>query len=178
MKHQESLTVLCAASIALFLGFAMSNAEAKEQPGYDTLLALFADWREFESPPLLDGAPDYTPAQFAARRDDFLALRERLQSIDTGGWSIPQQVDWHLVRAEMNGYDFNERVLMPWTRDPAFYNTVWLYRSDVPAHEGPTHHALIEVWQYEFPLGSEAARRCPPRGSGRSSVWSRSVLCS
>jgi hypothetical protein len=68
-------------------------------------------------------------------------------------------VDWHLVRAEMNGYDFNERVLKPWARDPAFYNTVWTYRSDVPAHEGPTHHALVELWAYEFPLRGEEQSR-------------------
>ncbi|MDX1643037.1 MAG: DUF885 family protein, partial [Thermoanaerobaculia bacterium] len=30
---------------------------------------------------------------------------------------------------------------------------------DTPAHEGPTHHALVELWQYEFPLSGEAARR-------------------
>ncbi|MFT6995466.1 MAG: hypothetical protein ACJA1P_002211, partial [Maribacter sp.] len=28
-------------------------------------------------------------------------------------------------------------------------------RSDVPAHEGPTHHAILEVWQYDFPLSKE-----------------------
>ncbi|MGB5490167.1 MAG: hypothetical protein WBM76_05005 [Woeseiaceae bacterium] len=138
---------------------ATNNAEAQESPGYDDLLTLFADWREFESPPLLEGAPDYTVSGFEARRSDFLGLRERLNAIEIKNWPIPQQVDWHLVRAEMNGYDFNERVLQPWARDPAFYNTIWLYRSDVPAHEGPTHHALVEVWQYEFPLARTEARR-------------------
>ena len=52
----------------------------------------------------------------------------------------------------MNGYDFNDRVLKPWVRDPAFYDTVWMNRSDVPAHEGPTNHAVVEVWTYDFPL--------------------------
>lgn len=52
----------------------------------------------------------------------------------------------------MNGYDFNERVLRSWERDPAFYKSVWMERSDVPAHEGPTHHRTTEVWTYEFPL--------------------------
>ena len=138
---------------------ATNNVEAQESPGYDDLLTLFADWREFESPPLLEGAPDYTVSGFEARRGDFLGLRERLNAIEIKNWPIPQQVDWHLVRAEMNGYDFNERVLQPWARDPAFYNTIWLYRSDVPAHEGPTHHALVEVWQYEFPLARTEERR-------------------
>jgi len=145
--------------ILLLLAVVSFGAAAEEKPDYDDLLVLFADWRGFESPPLLNGAPDYTTAGFATRRNAFERLRERLQSFDIEGWPIPQQVDWHLVRAEMNGYDFNERVLMPWARDPAFYNSVWTYRSDVPAHEGPTHHALIEVWQYDFPLTAEFEQR-------------------
>jgi len=154
-----SLPVFSVVCIALVLAGAVSNAVAQSNPTYDDLLELFADWREFESPPLLDGAPDYTVAQFTARNDDFLALRERLQSMQINDWPIPQQVDWHLVRAEMNGYDFNQRVLQPWVRDPAFYNSIWMYRSDVPGHEGPTHHALIEVWAYTFPLSESEQQR-------------------
>ncbi len=129
----------------------------KSEPGYDDLLVLFTEWRRFERPPLLEGAPDYTREQFAARQPGFMALRQRLEDIAIEGWPVPQQVDWHLVRAEMNGYDFNRRVLQPWARDPAFYNTVWMERSDVPAHEGPTHHAVVEVWTHDFPL-DEAGR--------------------
>ena len=137
----------------------MQAALAQANGGYDELLRLFGDWREFESPPLLDGAPDYTAEQFASRYEGFLTLRNRLYRLDPGDWPIPQQVDWHIVRAEMNGYDFNHRVLQPWVRDPAFYNSIWTGRSDVPAHEGPTHHAIVELWTYEFPLSdAEEAR--------------------
>lgn len=116
------------------------------------LLELFADWRTFEEPPLLDGAPDYTADTFAVRHADYQTLRARLDAMEIDDWSVAEQVDWHLVRAEMNGYEFNHRVLKPWVRDPAFYDTVWMNRSDVPAHEGPTNHAVVEVWMYEFPL--------------------------
>ena len=159
MVSSKSLPVFFAVCIALFLAGAVSNAVAQSNATYDDLLELFADWREFESPPLFNGAPDYTAAQFAARSDDFLALRARLQSFDINDWPIPQQVDWHLVRAEINGYDFNQRILQPWVRDPAFYKSIWMYRSDVPAHEGPTHHAVIEVWRYDFPLSESEQQR-------------------
>ncbi len=79
--------------------------------------------------------------------------------MDPSGWPVPQQVDWHLVRAEMNGFDFNHRVLKPWVRDPAYYQSVWTYRSDVPAHEGPTHHAVTELWTYDFPLSESEEQR-------------------
>ena len=146
-------------AVVILIAPSTSAAAAAVTPGYEDLLALFAEWREFESPPVTGGAPDYTADRFVARRDEFEALRTRLQAFRVDSWPVTQQVDWHIVRAEMNGYDFNERVLRPWARDPAFYNTVWTYRSDVPGHEGPTHHALVELWTYDFPLTDVAEQK-------------------
>jgi hypothetical protein len=127
--------------------------------GYKDLLQLFADWREFERPPMRDGAPDYTAERFAAAHAELADYQARLDAIDPSGWPVEQQVDWHLVRAEMNGFDFNHRVLKPWVRDPAFYQSIWTYKSDVPGHEGPTHHAVLELWTYDFPLSAEEEQR-------------------
>jgi hypothetical protein len=151
---------ICLATGMLFASACnVSHTETSMKLTYEDLLTLFADWREFESPPMLDGAPDYTVEQVAARQPDYDTLRARLESFDIDDWPVPHQVDWRLVRAEMNGYDFNRRVLQPWARDPAFYNTVWTYRSDVPAHEGPIHHALVELWTYDFPLSDAEQQR-------------------
>ncbi|WP_445382491.1 hypothetical protein [Robiginitalea sp. IMCC43444] len=132
---------------------------ASETNQYKDLVLLFRDWRQFENPPLFEGAPDYRQQTFDKRRPEFQALRNRLQQIDTASWSIPQQADWMIVWAEMNGYDFNERILKPWQRDPAFYKSVWTARSDVPAHEGPTNHGTMELWTYQFPLTVEEKTR-------------------
>jgi hypothetical protein len=155
MKKSTCVTTYLSILVSiLFIG----SANAQQGGDYDDLLDLFAEWREFERPPSLDGAPDYTAETFARRFASFRELQARLNAFNIASWPVPQQVDWHLVRAEMNGFDFNHRVLKPWARDPAFYDTVWMSRSDVPAHEGPTHHAVVEVWTYEFPLsaGDEA----------------------
>jgi hypothetical protein len=154
-RPRRALFVALAAMPALLFGAAMSQA----QGDYADLLALFADWREFEQPPLRDGAPDYTAARCATRYEALAGYQARLQTIDTEGWSVAQQVDWHLLRAELNGFDFNHRVLKPWVRDPAFYQSVWMARSDVPGHEGPTHHAVVEFWQYELPLSPQDEAR-------------------
>jgi hypothetical protein len=138
---------------------AMGLAAPAGAADHANLLSLFEDWRAFERPPLLDGAPDYTREQFERRQPAYLELRRRLEAIDPAAWPVPQQVDWHLVRAEMNGYDFNRRVLKPWERDPAFYQSVWMGRSDVPAHEGPSHHALTEFWTYALPLSAAEQER-------------------
>lgn len=126
---------------------------------YEDLLTLFKEWRTFENPPKLNGAPDYTHNSFEARQPEFELLRTRLQNIDTTNWSIPEQIDWMIVWAEMNGYDFNYRILKPWERDPAYYKSVWTAKSDVPAHEGPTNHATTELWTYNFPLSEEEQTR-------------------
>ena len=154
MKSKYSL-VLIALSV---FGNAMASDTTKSQ-NYEDLLTLFSDWRAFEHPPLLDGAPDYTAATFDRRYEEFQEYRHRLQSIDTSSWPITRQVDWHIVRAEMNGFDFNYRVLQPWVRDPAYYQSIWAERSDVPGHEGPTHHAVTELWTYRFPLSADEERR-------------------
>ena len=138
---------------------AKENSNSTTTRTYEDLVSLFREWRTFETPPGLNGAPDYTAQTFKERHSRFLELQNRLMAMDTTGWSIAEQVDWRLVWAEMNGYDFNYRVLKPWKRDPAFYKSLWMARSDVPAHEGPTHHATTELWTYEFPLSVEERNR-------------------
>lgn len=136
-----------------------ATVKKKIKASYTELADLFVEWREFEHPPMVNGAPDYSKTAFDARRPQFEELQERLMAMDTVGWSIPEQIDWKIVQAEMNGYDFNERILKPWERDPAFYKSMWTYRSDVPAHEGPIHHATTEIWMYEFPLDDASRAR-------------------
>lgn len=157
-RFRTALTVLLAG--CLFSAGALGDqAMGVETPGYRQLVALFDEWREFEQPPMENGAPTYTETRMLAVRDGIAHFRQRLQSIDVADWSVERQVDWHLLRAEINGLDFHERVLKPWNRDPAFYQSVWTYQSDTPAHEGPTHHNLLELWTYEFPLSQAEQHR-------------------
>jgi hypothetical protein len=145
---------------ALFLSASATQALGQGgESSYDSLVTLFADWRAFEKPPLRDGAPDYTAATFERRQAAFAKLQARLAAIRPDAWPIEQQVDYRVVRAELNGFDFHVRVLQPWVRDPAFYVSIWTAQSDTPAHEGPTNHAAIELWQYHFPLDAKAERR-------------------
>lgn len=151
----------CSLAIFLVIAFACQSPkpEISKPPvtkDYGSLVALFKEWRAFEKPPLREGAPDYTKETFEARQPAYKQLQARLIAIDTAQWPIDQQVDWRIVWAEMNGFDFNHRVLQPWVRDPAFYKTIYMERSDVPAHEGPAHHAIIDLWTYSFPLDDSA----------------------
>jgi len=157
MKINKSVTIFLFCAIGLAIYF--PSVFAQKTNNYETLHELFFEWRKFENPPLLYGAPDYTKSQFRKRQKSFKSIDNRLSDIDTTGWLKSQQVDWQLLRAEMNGYDFNRRVLKSWERDPAFYQTIWMYQSDVPAHEGPVNHAVLEYWQYSFPLKGKAKNK-------------------
>ena len=150
----------CGAAVAGASGGGAATARASAAPNdYATLLALFKDWRAFEQPPLRGGAPDYTAATMARKQAGLPALQARLAAIDPKTWPIEQQVDYRLVRAEMNGFYFDLRVLMPWVRDPAFYQSIRTEQSDTPSHEGPTNAAIVDLWTYHFPLDEPQEQR-------------------
>jgi hypothetical protein len=71
-------------------------------------------------------------------------------------------VDWNLVRAEMNGLDFDHRVLKPWANNPAFYVTVYDEESDQPAREGPFALGAVELWSLQYPLSAADAEKIAP----------------
>src|SRR5262249_55352306 len=134
------------------------NVSAQSRPKrHEDLVALFTDWRAFQQPKLVSGVPDYSPAAMSAQHRALASYRQRLASIDTTGWPIPAQVDYHIVRAEMNGLDFDHRVAKPWANNPSFYVTVFADQSDQPAREGPHSAGAIELWSYAFPLAANNA---------------------
>ncbi len=141
-----------------------TDAVVADGPGsHADLVRLFEEWRAFEMPDFVDGVPDYTAAAMARQRAELPRWRARLDALAPEGWSVAEQIDWHLVRAEMNGLDFDHRVRRPWARDPAFYVTLFLAESDVPAHEGPVIHGWVDTWTYAYPLSDADAAELAER---------------
>ena len=121
-------------------------------------MSLFTDWRAFQRPKIVNGVPDYTAAAMAAQHKALAGYQSRLAAIDAAGWPVPQQVDYHIVRAEMNGLEFDHRVRQPWATNPAFYVTIFPDESDQPAREGPFAEGSVELWSYTFPSGCKSRR--------------------
>ena len=143
-------------SLALLLAIATSGAQS--QPAhYADLVSLFKDWRAFQPPKFAAGVRDYRAAAMAAQKTALATYQRRLKAIDTTGWPIAAQVDYHIVRAEMNGLDFDHRVLKPWVNNPAFYVTVFDDESDQPAREGPHAAGMVELVWYKRPLSAKDA---------------------
>lgn len=98
------------------------GALAQYSGDYEDLVSLFHEFRAFGEPEVVGGLPDYTVAAIEKQARELKGYQARLAAIDPRRWPIPEQVDYHLVRAEMNGLEFRHRVLKPWALDPGFYN--------------------------------------------------------
>jgi uncharacterized protein (DUF885 family) len=119
MRPKSLLAVLS----ILLLGGAGAVPEARPQGGgsYDALLALHAEFQEFRQPRVQAGVPDFTPATVDAQKGGLEKFQHRLRAIDPSGWPVSRQVDYHVVRAQLNDLEFSHRVVRPWARDPGHY---------------------------------------------------------
>ncbi len=150
----------------LMLGIIIScnkSSDVSIMNSHSTLVELYHDWRAFQGDLFTDGVPDYSDGRMKKQYDEFPVYKNRLANFDTTGWSISHRIDYHLVLAEMNGLDFDHRVIKPWKRSPAFYGIVWDYQSDTPAHEGSVAHGLVELWTYDYPLSHTDAEKLTQR---------------
>jgi len=145
-------------TVCLMAGFAGRAAAA---PGgtYDDLVTFYKDFRAFQKPKLVNGVPDYTLAAMAAQAKALESYKQRLAAIDPIGWPIPQQVDYQIVRAEVNSLDFDHRVMQPWAKNPGYYVTFFTEESDQPKREGPFAEGAIELWSYKQPLSAADAAK-------------------
>jgi hypothetical protein len=119
---------------------------------YQSLVELWKKWRQFEPPAVENCVPDYSAAAMSRKAPRLAGFQRQLTAIDSSGWSVAQLGDKKLMAAEMNGMDFELRVLQPWARDPSFYANVYGEDSDVPEHEGPSIRPAIDLQSYEYPL--------------------------
>jgi len=161
-KTARLAVVLVAAALGGACATSKPPAEAPRSARYEDLVAFFRDWRAFQRPALVSGVPDYSARAMAAQNSALAQWQSRLAAIDPSGWPIARQADWHVVRAEMNGLDFDHRVLRPWADNPAFYVTVFGDESDQPAREGPFAAGAVELWAYAFPLSAKDAAAISP----------------
>ena len=127
MSGRKYLFILFAVITVMFvvsLGAQEKSGEKLVSRNYEELVSLFKEFREFMKPKIIDDVPDYTPAAMERQFHELKTFQKRLAAIDISQWPVAQQIDYHIVRAEMNGLEFNHRVLRPWARDPGFYSTV------------------------------------------------------
>lgn len=147
-----------ALAIALVLnpvsGPVLAQPAAAASSSYGQLTALWTDWRNFVHPVTTNFVPDYSAAAMAKKKAELPSYFARLHAIDKTGWPESALIDYKIVEAEMNGMDFEHRVLTPWARDPTFYASVFADWSDVPAHEGPYAYPNLNLYDFKYPLNA------------------------
>jgi hypothetical protein len=91
--------------------------------GHGGLVTLFQSFRRFQQAILGADEPDFAARAIAAQYAALAQYQRQLAALssDLSSWPVPEQVDYHLVRAEMNGLEFRHRVMKPWLKDPGFY---------------------------------------------------------
>ena len=109
-------------TFSLFLICAALNTAGAASGGYDDLVELFESFREYQQAPLMNGIPDYSASAMKEHYRGLDDYRKDLAALETSEWPVWQQVDYHLVRAEMNAVEFQHKVQRPWARDPGFYS--------------------------------------------------------
>ena len=126
IKHKQFTFIFILFTLILFFRCTVENRQNTivESTNYDDLISLFKEFREFQQPESIDGVPDFSAGAMGDKYRNLQAYKNRLGAIDPTGWPIPQKSDYLLVRAEMNGYEFQHRVLRPWSIDPGYYNDV------------------------------------------------------
>lgn len=125
----------------------------------EALVTLAREWRQAARADVREGVPDYGPAGVRRMAADLARYRARLAALDSTGWPVAWLDDARLLRAEMDGLQFDLDTLRPWARDPGFYRTIFAEQSDVPAHEGPNAAPTIDLFAYAWPLSPADDRR-------------------
>jgi len=124
MFRQTLFVIILVLFIGIFLcdcSVENGGAVAAASNAYADLLSLFEEFREFQNQRELDEELENMGAAMEKMYRDLKNFQSRLEAIDSNGWPVSEQIDYHLVRAEMNGLEFQLRVLRPWERNPAFY---------------------------------------------------------
>lgn len=96
-------------------------ARARTVADYDALVSLFEEMRSSQQPAVQEGVPDYTAAAVAERRRRLDEIGARIDQVDSRSWPVDRRIDHLLVITQWRAYDFEHRVMRPWSRDPILY---------------------------------------------------------
>jgi hypothetical protein len=146
------------------------RADVKHASG--ELVSLADEFRQFRSPIFrprtwrpthaVQGVPDYA-AVVRAQQQGLPKFQARLAALDPRSWPVHDQVDYLLLRAEMDDVDFEHRVLRETATNPAFYAEQAIdgvaaeLRGTVP-YDARRADAIIAAFDRTAPILQQAAK--------------------
>lgn len=95
-----------------------SNSSSFESPELLAFAKEFRNWRRS----FYEGVPDYVKSVEEQKKglEDF---RRRLKAINPLSWPVPAQVDYLVLKIEMNDLEFDLKVIGQVSRNPDFYTS-------------------------------------------------------
>lgn len=163
-----------AVTVAVALAAGLSSSTPRAQPAHASaeLLKLAEDFRQFRSPLFrprtwrpthsVKGVPDYA-AVVKAQRDGLPQFQARLRALDPRNWPVHDQVDYLLLRSEMDDVDFEHRVLREPITNPSYYieqaidGVAQELRGTVP-YSVERARAIIAAFERTAPIVEQAPR--------------------
>ncbi len=96
-------------------------AEPAGKGTHAELVALFKEFQAWQASGAAGVTTDYSPAAIEKRKAQLGAFQARLADMGVASWQKAEQVDYLIVRAELDKEHFIQQVTRPWARDPVFY---------------------------------------------------------
>ena len=103
------------------LPMAVLCAEPAGKGTYADLVTLFKEFQAWQASGASGVTTDYSAAAIEKRKAQLGALQARLADMGVASWQKAEQVDYLIVRAELDKEHFIQQVTRPWARDPVFY---------------------------------------------------------
>jgi hypothetical protein len=107
--------------LAVFALSALFTGPVIGQSSMRDLVVVADSLRALRQPRANAGVPDYGPAALTRWREGLSRLTARHAAIDSRQWTVPHRVDHALVGTQLAAFDFDLRVLRPWSRDPGHW---------------------------------------------------------
>ncbi len=174
LKQLRSVGVAGLVSIMMLTGW---ESHAQVPHASTELVTLAEEFREFRSPVFpsrksrsvrsVMGVPDYA-AVVQEQRERLPRFQARLRALNPQGWPAHDQIDYLLLRAEMDDVDWQHQVLRETIKNPFFYieqvfnsvrAVIGTYRSAaVVPYSGEKADALIAAFARTGPIVEQAPK--------------------
>jgi uncharacterized protein (DUF885 family) len=117
---RRKFLVWCMAMLAGVAPAQLSGALPENASRAD-LTEIFLAVRDLREPQLVDGIPDYSASAVDIQKAMLVELRSRFDALDPSAWPVPDQVDYLIVRSELDMLDYGLNVYRATSRSPNFY---------------------------------------------------------
>ena len=116
--HSASVKVF---ALLLTCPYAVSAVSQTAGSPQEVLVEIFQSAQDLRQPEIVEGIPDFSAAAVERQKAGLAELRSRFDDLDPTGWEMTDQVDYLLVRAELDMLEYGLHVYRATSRSPAFY---------------------------------------------------------